>query len=363
MTQIIRNQILPHYLDEAVIKTAKVSAIGNGHINQTWLVETAEKQFVLQKINTHVFPSPSALMNNFRLLHQTLSRCAEVGEYRFQSIGYFNTLSGHEKVNDKDLGVWRAINFIKNSYSVDVVSTVEQAYKAARAFGHFTLNASSIEPNKLQEVIPDFHNLRQRFAQLKKAIDKDEFRRISDIQPFVNQVLAQQWLTNKVNKIEAVLPIRVCHNDTKINNLLFDNKDHQVKAVIDLDTTMAGYLMYDFGDMVRTFCSPEEEDSTNYQQIVARVDVFEAIVEGYLFEWNNIITVEERKSLWLGALSMPLMLAVRFLTDFLNGDVYFNVAHKEHNIERALNQFTLFESLVNQAEHLEAIALGSSDKG
>ena len=355
MIERIQNQILPHFIDEAVVKNSHIFPIGSGHINQTWLVQTANAKFVLQQMNEHVFPEPHRLMNNLQKLHQHLSLKAEQGEYQFQSIGCQPTASGQSTFTDSKQGTWRALDFVENSYSVDTVASVEQAFQAAKAFGHFSAVASEVSLAEFEEVIADFHNLAQRFRQLKTAIDQNKAGRLATCLNLVEKLLEQQWLITEIDNIAATLPIRICHNDCKINNLLFDDATHQVNAVIDLDTTMAGHLMYDFGDMVRTFCSAEAEDSVEYHKVEARADIFEAIVQGYLSELNDSITPLERQSLWLGALAMPLMLSVRFLTDHLNGDVYFKVSRPDHNFQRAKNQWYLFKSLIEQQDKLKSI--------
>ncbi len=362
MTERIEKHILPHFTDEALIKGSRISQMGNGHINRTWLVQTATGKFVLQQVNDRVFPEPRLLINNLQNLHQHLSAKAELGEYQFQSIGCQPTLSGQAVLEDKKLGVWRALDFVDNSYSIDTVDSAKQAYQAAKAFGHFSAVASERPLSEFEEVIADFHNPAQRFRQLTAAVELNKAGRSAYCHSLTEKLLRQRWLVTDIEAIADKLPVRICHNDTKINNLLFDRSTHQVKAVIDLDTTMAGHLMYDFGDMVRTFCSAEAEDSTRYHKVEARADIFEAIVKGYLSELNEIITPPERQSLWLGALAMPLMLSVRFITDYLNGDEYFNVSRAEHNLQRARNQWRLFRSLVHKRKTLGSILFAGDGK-
>ncbi|MBM7074176.1 aminoglycoside phosphotransferase family protein [Shewanella sp. 202IG2-18] len=353
MMESIRQQILPYYLSEAEIERTHITEIGRGHINHTWLVQSVECQFVLQKINTQVFEQPWTLMHNLQQLHQCLSDREVRGEYRLRSIGYRQTLQQESAVEHPDLGFWRALDYIDNSYSIDVVESAEQAYQAAKAFGHFSAQASHLPSSGLIDVIADFHDLNHRFKQLKTAIDMDVKGRGTAFNALINDVLSQQWLIEDINEVVIGLPLRVCHNDTKINNLLFDTSSHQVSAVIDLDTCMSGYLMYDFGDMIRTFCSPMDEDSIEYEKVIARDDIFESVVQGYFSELGDVLTQNERKSLWLGALAMPLMLCVRFLTDHLNGDQYFKVKHSKHNIHRAMNQWHLFKSLLKKEQGLK----------
>ncbi len=357
MIAMIKEQILPHYLDEAEIKNTEVCEIGSGHINHTWLIKSSKINFILQKVNTHVFPEPQRLINNIQVIHQHLISKIKDKNYRLSSIGCQSTLTGEYAVEHNDGSFWRALEFIDHSYSSDVVSSPKQAFDAAKAFGHFAVNTSSISDVELSEVIPNFHHLAMRFELLKSAVNENKIAPSKACLSLVDDILSHQWLADEIELIKPQLPLRVCHNDTKINNLLFDTKSNQVKAIIDLDTCMSGHLMYDFGDMIRTFCSPLEEDSVEYEKAIARADIFEAVVKGYFSELEYLLTPIERKSLWLGALAMPLQLAARFLTDHLNGDVYFKVSRPEHNLHRALNQWHLFQSVLKQKQTFEPLII------
>ncbi|WP_372763397.1 phosphotransferase, partial [Pseudoalteromonas sp.] len=159
--------------------------------------------------------------------------------------------------------------------------------------------------------------------------------------------------------VTAVLPVRPCHNDTKINNMLFCKQTHKAKAVIDLDTCMPGFWLYDFGDMVRTFCSPEEEDSTQLDNVYVREDIFAAIVKGYVTPLQAVLSEQEKHSFWLGTKVMTFMVGLRFLTDYLDGDNYFAVKHSTHNLQRAQNQFTLYKDILAKQTRLTAILANS----
>lgn len=353
MSDFIRQQVLPHYgigLDKVTI-----SALGNGHINQTYLVRWPAGEFVLQKINTEVFTQPQELIQNALYISEHLQQQQDAHRYTLQVVKPVNTQDNRYGVDLKSLGFWRAITYLPNSHTIEVVNNTEQAKMAAGAFGHFAAALSSLSPNCIKDVISDFLNLPFRLSQLKQAVADDKCQRVAGCQQWVDLVFSQTTLFEELKRIESLLPLRVCHNDTKINNMLFDKRDMSSMAIIDLDTCMKGYLMYDFGDMVRAFCSPEEEDSTALEKVIARPEIIAAASESYIHALEGIITPIEKRSLWLGIKVMALMLGSRFLADHINGDVYFTIHKPHHNLDRAANQLTIFKSLLAQESQLKPL--------
>lgn len=328
--------------------------IGNGHINTTMLLKSEENALVVQKLNTDVFPNPEHLVENARLIEQHLSEKHDNGEYSLEIIRHVPTIESDFLV-ECDQGVWRALEFIGGSYSEDVVATISQAQTAANAFGQFALALQDFQAEQLHHVIPDFHNLAMRFDAFKKVIEKDPVNRVALCQDDIDFCLAQQSLVDELKQLEGNIPLRPCHNDTKINNMLFCTQSDDAKAVIDLDTCMPGYWLFDFGDMVRTFCSPEQEDSTNLSNVRVREEIFAAIVKGYVEPLQDVITDAEKESFWLGTKVMTFMIGLRFLTDFIDGDNYFATKHANHNLERARNQFALYRDILEKEHTLKAI--------
>ena len=350
MIEIIRQQVLPRF---GIANSAKVTPLGNGHINDTFLVRWQSGELVLQRINTEVFKTPNALVNNANKIAQHLHKKVAQGEYQLSVV---EPISTSDNALSFDLGVqgyWRAINYLPYSHSIEVVTNEHEAESAAKAFGHFSCALSDLDATGLEDVIPQFHYLPGRIEQLKAAASQDVVGRLSDCKKWVDFALMQDSLLLELEQASTKLPLRICHNDTKINNMLYDKRDMTSLAIIDLDTCMKGHLMYDFGDMVRTFTSPEEEDSTNLDKVEVRESIFAAICRGYLGELGDVLTSDEKQSLWLGARVICLMIGVRFLTDHLNGDIYFHVHHENHNLQRAANQFTLYQSLLNQQDNLK----------
>lgn len=328
--------------------------IGSGHINTTMLLKDSKRVLVVQKLNTTVFPEPNQLVENARLIEQHLASKLDSGSYELGIIKHVPTHEGKFLVEYQG-EVWRALEFIGKSYSEDVVDCAIKAQTAAGAFGCFANALNDFDAKQLFPVIPDFHNLAMRIEKLKAVIEADPVGRVDTCLDVIEFCQSQYRLANEVTAMEAQLPLRVCHNDTKINNMLFDASTNRAKAVIDLDTCMPGYWLYDFGDMVRTFCSPEPEDSTNLNNVVVRVEIFEAIVKGYIAEVSERLTDIERKSFILGAKVMPLMIGIRFLTDYLDGDNYFTTHHEAHNLERARNQFALYQDILKKETQLSAL--------
>ncbi|XPF96281.1 phosphotransferase enzyme family protein [Colwellia sp. RE-S-Sl-9] len=352
--------ILPLY--NCSLNTSKITCIGNGLINDTFLVESSDTCFVLQRINTHVFPQPQSIVENAELIHQHLQQKTQNKSYPFNSIGHVknihqNALTCYENSDKKEY--WRALDYISNSVTIEAIETTQQAELMANAFAQFTTTLSDLDARKLNETIPNFHNINTRLQQLNTALnacsnsdsDKKKAQRIQESQTLISFIEHQKAFVKQVNELSTHLPLRVTHNDTKINNLLFSHITLQPVAVIDLDTCMPGFLMNDFGDLVRTCCPNIDENSTDLHSMTIRMDIFKAIARGYLTAFNNNLSTHEKESLVVGSQLIPFMLAIRFLTDYINGNVYFQTAYAEQNLDRAKNQFHIFALL--QEKHNE----------
>ncbi|WP_351088060.1 aminoglycoside phosphotransferase family protein [Shewanella sp. S1-49-MNA-CIBAN-0167] len=353
MVNFIRKNVLPQFGFRGEHST--LHPLGNGHINQTFLVNDNAKTMVLQRINTQIFTDPKVMIQNASNISQHLLTKRQQQQYPLQVVSPIATVSGALYLNLGEQGFWRAIDYLPHSDTIEVVDTAQQAMLAAEAFGHFAAALSDLTPNDIIDVIPNFLNLPQRITQLHEAMVNDVNGRLVQCKKWPDLCLAQTDLLAELVQYEAALPLRICHNDTKINNMLFDSRDMSSLAIIDLDTCMKGYLMYDFGDMVRAFCSPELEDSTDLGNVYARPEIIISAANAYIASLAGIITPLEKRSLWLGTKVMPLMLGVRFLTDYLNGDVYFGIKHQNHNLDRAINQLTIYQSLLRQEAALKSL--------
>lgn len=325
-----------------------VKPLGQGLINQTFLVENVDNNtdksangcFVLQCLNHLVFTQPQNIVDNNILISEHLTQLGR--EYPLAIMMPKASLSGEFLVviNGE---YWRALSYVDNCISPQTIDDNAQAQQAAQTFAQFSKALASLSATSLKPVIDKFHDLPDRLLKFSNAISNADSTRLSHAQSLIKQYQLQANFIQIVNELVLELPQRITHNDTKINNLLFDKNSLQPKAVIDLDTCMSGYLMHDFGDMVRTCCSSISEDDVNIDDMVFKADIFENLLTGYLSGFDGNIEELERNSLLIGARLMPFIIGCRFLTDYLMGDVYFSTSYELHNLDRAANQYKLFQ--------------------
>jgi Ser/Thr protein kinase RdoA (MazF antagonist) len=358
MTKVVDNETLNQVLlnYKFSLDNSSVSPLGNGLINSTYLVCNAKVNCVLQRINKNVFKNPKDVIDNAELINKHLLSKKHKNLYSLSPIWQISTIDGQPMIIDTDNEYWRAIHYIPNCFTVEEVETPEQAKQVGSAFAQFTSALSDFPATSLTETIPDFHNLSKRINDLRTVIKADTQGRLSSCQPLVDFCFSAQTFIDEVEQLTRELPIQVTHNDTKINNLLFCAKSNQPLAVIDLDTCMPGYLMHDFGDMVRTCCSSLPEDGTDLANMKVRFDIYSALSQGYIEAFGDKMSELEQQSLVIGAQLLPFMIGVRFLTDYLDGDNYFHVDHENHNLERAKNQLNLYRLLHEDRKKLNEIA-------
>lgn len=328
---------------------------GTGHINDTYCVTFTQAgqpvHYLIQRINHLVFKNPVALMDNVRRvtthLHQKLDHSLDD---KRRVLTLLPTRDGGVCHRDGQGNYWRGYIFIEGAHSHDVIKSPQQAYEAARAFGQFQKLLADLPAPRLHDTIPDFHHTPKRFAALQRAITADSAGRGKLARPEIEFALRQEPLSRAL--LGADVPERVTHNDTKINNVLLDDKTMQGICVIDLDTVMPGLAAYDFGDMVRTATSPAAEDELDLSKVYAQPAMFEALARGYLSTAAEFLTPTERATLIDAGKVITFEIGIRFLTDFLQGDVYFKVHRENHNLHRCRTQFKLVESLAAQEKEL-----------
>jgi Ser/Thr protein kinase RdoA (MazF antagonist) len=339
---------LKKILDEFGISNFTASPFGNGLINDTWLVDTAHEKFILQKINKNVFKSPEDIAYNIQLINDHLIQYHP--EYLFTAL--VKTIKGETLVKI-DQGYFRIFPFIKNSHTINVVQTPQQAYQAAKQFGRFTKTLSDFNAVQLNITIPDFHNISFRYKQFEEALENGNKERIAGSQEVIKFIQHQKNIVEEYEKLRSdrVFKIRVTHHDTKISNVLFDENEKGL-CVIDLDTVMPGYFISDVGDMMRTYLSPVNEEEKDFNKIEIRKDFYEAIVNGYLSEMENELTVTEKKYFFYAAKFLIYMQALRFITDYLNDDKYYGSKYEGQNFVRAGNQVTLLKKLLALEDNL-----------
>ncbi len=327
------------------------AAYGNGHINDTYelIYSQSGKQvrYILQRINTNVFRNPVSLMDNIRRVTEHLRRKSADSR---STLTLVHTFDHQPYAVDGEGNYWRIYLFIENAQSYDILETEKQAFEAARAFGRFQADLVDLPKPRLVETIPDFHNTPARVAQLERAIQLDRCSRAGGVAAEIDFVLSRRAQTEKLIKLQAegAIPERITHNDTKLNNVMIDDATGRGICVIDLDTAMPGLAHYDFGDMVRTGTSPAPEDETDLSKIVMRFPMFEALLRGYCSEAGRFLNAVELENLPFAGALITLEIGTRFLTDYLEGDVYFKTHKPHHNLDRARSQFQLVRSIESQ---------------
>lgn len=339
-----------------------ITPYGSGHINDTFRLtfDLAGRavDYILQRVNTEVFRMPEMLMDNIERvaahLHQKLKE-TKAKEPSRRALTLVRTIEGRNSYIDSAGNYWRVYLFIERAKTFDVISTPDQAFEAARAFAVFQNQLADLPPPRLGETIPAFHNIQSRLSLLDEAAKADVKGRLSEISPEMDFVNAHRKEMMRLIEQQAAgeIPERITHNDTKINNVMFDDETGSQICVIDLDTTMPGLALYDFGDMVRTATAAAAEDETDLAKVESRLDLFQALVRGYCSEARFLTRVERDALVFSGRL-ITFTIGVRFLTDYLAGDVYFKTHREGQNLDRARNQFQMVRSQERQATEREA---------
>ena len=338
---------------------------GGGHVNDTFQLTFDQGgvrlHYVLQRINRNVFRKPEQVMENMdRVTRHLLAKIhAEKVETRKRTIRLLRTFANQPCVTDERGDVWRAYIFVENARAYDVLETPEQAFKVAQAFGEFQCNLVDLPGPRLHETIPDFHNTPKRLEALRQAIRRDPVGRERRVRREIDFIMKRADETERLLRLQAegAIPERITHNDTKVNNILIDDLTGDGICVIDLDTVMPGLSLYDFGDMVRAGTSPAEEDEVDLAKVGMRIEMYEALYRGFLSSAGSFLTEAERENLPFSGKLITFEIAIRFLTDYLEGDVYFKVKRPEHNLERCRNQLRMVESIEEQSKRMKDLLL------
>ncbi|MFN6387595.1 MAG: phosphotransferase enzyme family protein [Bacteroidota bacterium] len=326
-----------------------VKSLGEGLINHTYIVEYENDFYVLQKINTTVFKNPVAIAHNIQLIAGYLA--SNNPNYHF--VAPTSSVHGNQMEFIEE-GYYRVFPYVKGSHAKTVVQNEDQAYEAGYQFGLFTNALNGLDANDLQITIPDFHNLTLRYAQFELALTSGNQDRIAASKNEIQFLKDHSWIADFFETIKANpnFKLRATHHDTKISNLLFDEHDKGI-CVIDLDTLMPGYFISDLGDMFRTYLCAVSEEETDFSKLVVRPTIYKAIVKGYLKGAGNMLSKDEADQIYYAGLFMIYMQALRFLTDFINDDVYYGAKYPLHNFNRASNQIKLLEDYLQKKEILE----------
>lgn len=323
----------------------KIQGFGSGLINRTWIIEKETEKYILQKINNSVFKTPEDIDYNINLIDKYLKQ--HHPDYFFT--GVVATTDGKTLVHTATDEYYRMFQFVANSHSIDVVATPAQALEAATQFGRFTKLLSGIAIEKLKITLPSFHDLSLRYRQFLTAIAEGNKTRIAETHDLIQYLKSLASIVDAYEsiKINPDFKLRVTHHDTKISNILFDENDKGI-CVIDLDTIMPGYFISDVGDMMRTYLCPVSEEEKDFTKIEIRNDFYKAIVKGYHSEMDMELTEAEKKYFFYSGIFMIYMQALRYITDYLNNDVYYGSRYEGHNFIRAQNQATLLQKLLEK---------------
>ena len=350
------NEILNQFDLES--KSYQYGIYGNGHINVTYLVEHRPR-FILQKINTQVFKNPEGVMSNIVAVTSHLRKkiAAAGGNPDRGTLTPIFTKDGKPFLKTAEGDYYRAYLFIEDAVTYDQVENADQMYYAAREFGKFQNMLADFPAETLFEVIPHFHDTRDRFRQLKEAVENNIAGRRDAVAEEIAFVFAREADCGIVldSIADGSIPLRVTHNDTKLNNVMLDPKTGEGICVVDLDTVMPGSLLYDFGDSLRFGASSAAEDETDLDKVYFRLDYFEAYVRGFVEELGNKMTAREIELLAFSAKLLTLECGMRFLADYLNGDTYFRIHRPDHNLDRCRTQFKLVADMEKKMDEMKKI--------
>lgn len=342
----------------------KIAPHGNGHINDTFLLTYKIGKMgcipvVLQRMNKSVFPCPEQLMENVQnvtaFLHDKIEKMG--GDPFRETVNLIPTKEGKSYYQETENDYWRCMVYITDTFSLETVERPEEFYESGLAFGRFQSLLSDYPAETLHETIVNFHNTKSRFADFKKAVEADVAGRAKDVKEEIQFVLDREadagFFVDLIEKGE--LPIRVTHNDTKSNNVMMDNKTGKGICVIDLDTTMPGLAMYDFGDSIRFGASTGAEDEKDLDKISCSMELFDVFTKGFIEGCDGKLTSREIELLPMGAKIMTYECGMRFLADYLQNDIYFKTSRPEHNLDRARTQFKLVADMEKKWDEMAAI--------
>ena len=341
-----------------------IKQIKIGHINSTYTLYfdqgSSVKRYLLQEINTHVFKNPIQLMENIEKITTFLSekvRLSGAKNYENLSLRVIHTLDHHSYMISSKNHFFRVYNFIENAKTYQKTNDLKLFYNAGKTIGTFQNMLSDFDASQLHETIPNFHNTPYRFQTFLKVLKENPCDRAKDCEEEIQFVLHLKDFTPVITSLieQKLIPIKVTHNDTKLNNIMFDCETKEGLCLVDLDTVMPGTILYDFGDAIRSGCNRADEDEKNLEKVRFSVDLFKAFSEGYLSSVASSITECEVNHLVDSAILMTFECGMRFLTDYLDGDHYFKTKYDNHNLVRCRTQFHLVKQMIEQKDVVEEI--------
>lgn len=357
LTQEIRDAFAAFGRKGEIVNVEQITA---GLINATYLISTdAGEKYILQKINTFVFKDPDGLMHNIVGVTKHLGEkiAQQGGNPERETLSFVPCADGKYYHTDAEGGAWRMYVYVDDAHTYNKAEIADTLRSAGKSFGRFMKLLADYPAETLNETIVNFHNTPSRYRDFLEAVEKDVKGRRAEVEKEIAFVMAREADTHRLTDLlaQGELPLRVTHNDTKLNNVLFDKETEQSICVIDLDTIMPGLSLYDFGDSIRSGANAAKEDETDLAKIYIDLDLFAGYTDGYLSETAESLNATEVENLAFGAKLMTFECGIRFLTDYLNGDVYFRTAYEGHNLVRARNQFRLIETMEENMDKMQAI--------
>lgn len=360
-----REQIVKEVVGSFVLlgDLREISVYGSGHINDTFRLsyetENGIRRYILQRMNRSVFAAPEELMENIIGVTGWLKeKIREVGgNPERETLTLVKSRNGNYYYQDSEGEYWRIYLFVEGTTSYDQVERPEDFYQSAVTFGHFQRMMADYPARTLHETIPGFHNTVKRFGDFKRAVEADVCGRVKEVEEEIRFVMEREAFAHTLCDLEArgEIPVRVTHNDTKLNNILMDNETGKGLCVIDLDTVMPGLAVNDFGDSIRFGASTGSEDEKDLSKISCDLDLYRIYTRGFLEGCCGALTDVELDHLPTGAIMMTFECGMRFLADYLEGDHYFKISRKEHNLDRCRTQFKLVRDMEEKLEEMKAI--------
>lgn len=331
----------------------------SGNINRTCLVTIGDRQYIFQRINTYVFKKPAEVMENIMNVTEHIKKklLAETGSYDRRVLSFLKTKCGKPYYYTGNHHFWRVYEYVDNAVAYDQVKQPKQFYEAGYSFGEFQAWLSDFPAETLHEIIPHFHDTPVRFQDLRNAVEMNAAGRCAEVEEEIRFLLDRERESRVLMDAlhDGRLPWRVTHNDTKINNILFDKESQEAICVIDLDTVMPGTSLFDFGDAVRYGASTAVEDERDLSKVSLSIELYEQFTRGFLKGAGGLLHENEVEMLLPSVKVMTLELAVRFLTDYLNGDLYFKTCSKDHNLVRTRTQIQLVKDMEAKWDELRAV--------
>ncbi len=328
----------------------KIEPVGSGHINDTYIAKGAQQSWIVQKLNHRVFTQPEAIEQNIQLCQAYLEN--KDPNYLFlapitNQKGVYTTIIANS--------YWRIFPFISEGIAFNTLSDPKQAYQAAKKFGELSRLLDGISLDNFKETIPAFHDLSLRFKQFEQALTKAPEQLKEAAAEAIALAAANREIAETFENLKKTLPLRVQHHDTKISNVLLQHESYAGVCIIDLDTLMPGYFLSDLGDMMRTYLCAYDENEADLEKITVREEYFKAMISGYLSEMAEVLSPEEKATILFAGKFILYMQALRFLSDFLQGSIYYPISYPEQNLIRSLNQFQLLKSIIEKEKKIEQI--------